>query len=57
MQRQLLYLSEPLLEMCMGIKMKCKALKTLCKFRIGKELPSPIIKKTVAENGFNKRLA
>lgn len=55
MQRQLLYLSEPFLEMYMGIKMKCKLLTTWCKLRVKKDLPTPIVKKTVAENAFNKR--
>lgn len=57
MQRKFLNLPEPLLEMYMGIKMKCKASPTWYKFRVRKDLLSPIVKKVLAENAFNKRLA
>lgn len=41
----------------MGIEMKCKASPVGYKFRVRKDLLSPIVKKIVAENVFNKGLA
>lgn len=57
MQRKLLNLPEFFLKMYMGIEMKCKASPVGYKFRVRKDLLSPIVKKIVAENVFNKGLA